>query len=99
MFAAQITGPSRIEIVDAPEPSLSKSATGAKQIVFQPELTCLCGSDIPFFLRGEEQPAPKLGHSLHEMIGTVVDTNGTRFKPGAQCCVCRGNSLASSSGL
>ncbi len=90
LFAAQITGPSRIEIVDAPEPSLSKSGGGAKQIVFQPELTCLCGSDIPFFLRGEEQPAPKLGHSLHEMIGTVVDTNGTRFKPGARVlCVPR----------
>ena len=82
MFAAQITGPSRIEIVDVPEPALADAASGTKQILFQPELTCLCGSDIPFFLRGDEQPAPKLGHSLHEMIGTVVATNGTRFKPG-----------------
>ena len=82
MFAAQITGPSRIELVDVPEPALADSASGIAQILFQPELTCLCGSDIPFFLRGDEQPAPKLGHSLHEMIGTVVATNGTRFKPG-----------------
>ena len=57
MFAAQITGPSRIEIVDVPEPALADAASGTKQILFQPELTCLCGSDIPFFLRGDEQPA------------------------------------------
>jgi threonine dehydrogenase-like Zn-dependent dehydrogenase len=82
LFAAQITGPSRIELVDVPEPALADSASGIGQILFQPELTCLCGSDIPFFLRGDERPVPKLGHSLHEMIGTVVATNGSRFKPG-----------------
>ena len=82
LFAAQITAPSRIEIVDVPEPSLVPSGNGMKQILFQPDLTCLCGSDLPFFLRTEEQPDPQLGHSLHEMIGTVVATAGTRFKPG-----------------
>ncbi len=82
MFAAQITAPSRIEIVDVPEPSFVPASNGKPQILFQPELTCLCGSDIPFFLRGDEQPDPKLGHSLHEMIGTVVSTDGKRFQPG-----------------
>ena len=82
MFAAQITGPSRIELVDVPEPSLLAAGNGMRQILFQPELTCLCGSDLPFFLRGDEQPQPRVGHSLHEMIGTVVATNGTRFKAG-----------------
>jgi threonine dehydrogenase-like Zn-dependent dehydrogenase len=82
LFAAQITAPSRIEIVDVPEPSFVPASNGKPQILFQPELTCLCGSDIPFFLRGDEQPDPKLGHSLHEMIGTVVSTDGKRFKPG-----------------
>jgi threonine dehydrogenase-like Zn-dependent dehydrogenase len=82
LFAAQITGPSRIELVDVPEPSPLAAGNGMRQILFQPELTCLCGSDLPFFLRGDEQPQPKVGHSLHEMIGTVVATNGTRFKAG-----------------
>ncbi|HEV8000150.1 MAG TPA: zinc-binding dehydrogenase [Planctomycetaceae bacterium] len=82
MFAAQITGPRRIELVQVPEPSLVTQPDGRPQIVFQPELTCLCGSDLPYFQRTEEQPNPQLGHSLHEMTGTVVATDGTRFKSG-----------------
>jgi threonine dehydrogenase-like Zn-dependent dehydrogenase len=82
LFAAQITGPSRIELVDVPPPKLEPRDDGIKQILFQPELTCLCGSDLPFFLRTEEQPNPLVGHSLHEMIGSVVETDGKRFKPG-----------------
>ncbi len=84
MFAAKITGPRRIELIDAPEPSLQPQADGRPQIVFQPEMTCLCGSDLPYFQRTEEQPNPLLGHSLHEMTGTVVATDGTRFKPGTR---------------
>jgi threonine dehydrogenase-like Zn-dependent dehydrogenase len=82
LFAAQITGPSRIELVEAPEPALTPPPDGSRQIVFAPELTCLCGSDLPFFLRDTEQPSPEIGHSLHEMIGTVAATDGTRFKMG-----------------
>jgi threonine dehydrogenase-like Zn-dependent dehydrogenase len=82
LFAAQITAPSRIELIDVPEPALEASADGNGQILFQPELTCLCGSDLPYFLRSEEQPEPEVGHSLHEMIGTVLATDGTRFRPG-----------------
>jgi threonine dehydrogenase-like Zn-dependent dehydrogenase len=82
LFAAQITGSSRIELVDVPEPPLKASPDGRRQIVFQPELTCLCGSDLPYFTRNAEQPNPEVGHSLHEMIGTVTATDGTRFKPG-----------------
>jgi threonine dehydrogenase-like Zn-dependent dehydrogenase len=82
LFAAQITGSSRIELVDVPEPPLTPSPDGRRQIVFQPELTCLCGSDLPYFTRNAEQPNPDVGHSLHEMIGTVTATDGTRFKAG-----------------
>jgi threonine dehydrogenase-like Zn-dependent dehydrogenase len=80
LFAAHITGPCRIELVDVPEPVLEPQPDGRPQIIFQPELTCLCGSDVPFFFRNEEQPAPEIGHSLHEMIGRVVTTDGRRFK-------------------
>jgi threonine dehydrogenase-like Zn-dependent dehydrogenase len=82
LFAAHITGPSRIELVESPEPALKPQSDGRRQIIFQPELTCLCGSDLPFFLRNQEQPNPEIGHSLHEMIGTVTATDGTRFQSG-----------------
>lgn len=82
MFAAQITATSRIELVDVPEPSFTSAPDGRRQIVFQPELTCLCGSDLPYFVRNTEQPNPEVGHSLHEMIGTVTATDGQRFKAG-----------------
>jgi len=82
LFAAQITGPGRIELVDVPEPPFVPASDGTKQILFQPDLTCLCGSDLPYFLRTEEQPNPELGHSLHEMIGTVAATDGKRFRVG-----------------
>ncbi|GAB4146298.1 MAG: L-threonine 3-dehydrogenase [Planctomycetaceae bacterium] len=79
MLAGSITEPNRIELIDVPEPEFSNN--GTPEIIFQPELTCLCGSDLPFFtMNGEWEP--QLGHSLHEMIGTVVKTNGTRFQPG-----------------
>lgn len=80
MFAGRISKPGKIELVDAPEPRL----TGPGQIVFQPELGCLCGSDLPFFDGpGEWGPFPqRVGHSLHELIGVVVETSGQRFGPG-----------------
>src|SRR5690606_8862705 len=82
VFAAQITGCRKIELIDVPEPKWERRSDGAAQILFQPDLTCLCGSDLPYFLCNEEQPSPKVGHSLHEMIGTVLETDGKRFQPG-----------------
>lgn len=79
MLAGSITTPCKIDLVDVPEPTLSDDRPG--EIIFQPELTCLCGSDLPFFTMNGEWPVV-VGHSLHEMIGTVIDTNGKRWKPG-----------------
>lgn len=84
MLAGQFIGPGRIELVDVSEPELPlapSDASAAGQIIFQPECTCLCGSDLPFF-RGTDEWPIELGHSLHEMTGTVVATNGSRFKAG-----------------
>jgi threonine dehydrogenase-like Zn-dependent dehydrogenase len=80
LFAGRISKPGRIDLIDAPEPKLN----GAGQILFQPELGCLCGSDLPFFDGpGEWGPFPqKVGHSLHELIGVVVESTGQRFRPG-----------------
>ena len=87
MLAGQFTSRRIIELVDMDEPRLSESSA-AGSIVFQPELTCLCGSDLPFFdadFEGHDIAYPQpAGMSLHEMVGTVVDTNGTRWIPGTR---------------
>jgi threonine dehydrogenase-like Zn-dependent dehydrogenase len=79
MLAGKFTAPHRVELVETPEPELTPGGQG--EIIFQPELTCLCGSDMPFFTANGEWPI-ELGHSLHEMIGRVVATNGQRWKVG-----------------
>ena len=79
MLAGQFTAPHRIDLVEVPEPRLTPGGSG--EIIFQPELTCLCGSDTPYFVWSGEWPI-ELGHSLHEMIGRVVATNGKRWKVG-----------------
>ncbi len=79
MLAGQFTAPHRIDLVEVPEPRLTPGGSG--EIIFQPELTCLCGSDTPYFVWSGEWPI-ELGHSLHEMIGRVVATNGKRWNIG-----------------
>ena len=81
MLAGRIVAKGAIRLVDMEEPRLSKDG-GEGTIIFQPEITCLCGSDLPFF--AEDQPSYPLpdGLSLHEMVGTVIDTSGERFRPG-----------------
>ncbi len=86
MLAGKFTSARKVELVDVPEPSLSNAEAG--HMIFQPELTCLCGSDLPFFdgeFEGHDITYPQPdGMSLHEMVGTVVETNGTKWKPGAR---------------
>ncbi len=85
MLAGHIKEPGCIELVEVPEPKLSptpENPQGIGEIIFQPECTCLCGSDLPYFSMMKEVQRLEVGHSLHEMIGTVVATNGKRFEPG-----------------
>jgi threonine dehydrogenase-like Zn-dependent dehydrogenase len=85
LLAGEIYAPGKIRLIDVPEPSLEQvledSARGG-EIIFQVELACLCGSDLLFFDGDYEEYPPQVGHSLHEMIGTVVQTSGQRFRPG-----------------
>lgn len=90
MFAGSMPSPGRVELIEVPEPRLSPPGSrpdGLGEIVFQPELGCLCGSDVPYFERSDPTLVPIEGHSLHEMIGRVVDTNGKRFRPGDRVLV------------
>jgi threonine dehydrogenase-like Zn-dependent dehydrogenase len=88
MLAGHLTQRRTVELIEADEPHLPSASERPGQIIFQPELTCLCGSDLPFFdgdFEGHEIQYPQpVGMSLHEMVGTVVDTNGTRWKPGTR---------------
>jgi len=79
MLAGLITARGQIKLVETAEPQL---ADQPGQIVFQPEITCLCGSDLPYFDEEAGEYPRTLGHSLHEMIGTVTATTGDRFQPG-----------------
>jgi threonine dehydrogenase-like Zn-dependent dehydrogenase len=83
MLVGDMYAPGKIRLVEHPEPVLEPAppAGVSGQIIFQPETTCLCGSDLPYFNDTKEWPV-ELGHSLHEMIGTVTATNGTRWKQG-----------------
>ena len=84
MLAGKFVSTRKVELVEIDEPNLDGVEPG--HIIFQPEMTCLCGSDLPFFdgdFEGHDIPYPQpFGKSLHEMVGTVVATNGTRWKPG-----------------
>ncbi|MBI3862070.1 MAG: zinc-binding dehydrogenase [Planctomycetia bacterium] len=86
MLAGHFPAKHRVELIDVPEPVLDRASPEPGQpgdIIFQPEISCLCGSDLPYF--NAEHPEfthRQIGHSLHEMTGTVVATNGKKFRPG-----------------
>ncbi|HEY1599012.1 MAG TPA: zinc-binding dehydrogenase [Pirellulales bacterium] len=82
MLAGHIQARGKITLVDIPEPSLADPGTEPGQILFEPHLTCLCGSDLPYFDSSHAEYPQPVGYSLHEMVGTVVATNGQRFKAG-----------------
>jgi len=86
LLAGHIPAPNQVELLEVPEPELPATppqGEPAGQIIFQPEIACLCGSDLPYFVgEAPEFPSRALGHTLHEMVGTVTATNGTRFRPG-----------------
>lgn len=84
MLASHLVAPGKIELIEVPEPKLSPVSSldsGQGEIIFQPETTCLCGSDLPYF-NGSDEWEIEIGHSLHEMIGTVTSTNGQLWSPG-----------------
>jgi threonine dehydrogenase-like Zn-dependent dehydrogenase len=85
VLAGQIYAPRKIRLIELPEPELPPDVADPLadgEILFQPELACLCGSDLPFFDAQEPEYPCEVGQSLHEMIGRVVATNGVKFQVG-----------------
>lgn len=78
MLAAQITQRRRIDLLDHPEPGSGQCG----EIVFQPEIGCLCGSDLPYFAAKHPEYPLQVGLSMHEMVGTVLWSDGSRFREG-----------------
>ncbi len=82
MKAAHIVAPRQLQIVDAPLPRLDQLEGDA--VLVRLEAGVLCASDFPRFLGGAFNvsfPRP-VGDSLHEIIGTVVESNAPRLVPG-----------------
>jgi threonine dehydrogenase-like Zn-dependent dehydrogenase len=88
MLAGCFPAAGKVELAEISEPAFPDASLPPEQILFQPEVTCLCGSDLPFFdgdFEGHaiEYPQP-VGMSLHEMVGTVIQSTCHRWKPGAR---------------
>jgi threonine dehydrogenase-like Zn-dependent dehydrogenase len=82
MKAGQIVAPRRIEIIDIPEPTLADAPPGLVKVRI--ERACVCGSDSPFFAYNHKPEAYPMrpGFSIHECLGTVVETTSPRFREG-----------------
>ena len=80
MKAVQIVGPRQVKIIDTPEPDLQERPSG--MIKVRMERACLCGSDSPYFDYEQDYYPLPIGMSIHECIGTVVDSTSDRFRPG-----------------
>lgn len=83
MLTGDMYAPGKIRLIEVPDPVLLPAPPDgcSGQIIFQPETTCLCGSDLPYFNHWGEWPIDQ-GHSLHEMIGTITATNGKKWRVG-----------------
>jgi threonine dehydrogenase-like Zn-dependent dehydrogenase len=82
MKAAQIVGPRKIEIIEVEMPDISKSPPGS--LLVKVQHSAICGSDLPHFayeLPMDTYPLPA-GFSIHECIGTIIESDSDRFKEG-----------------
>lgn len=82
MKAAHVVAHRQIEMFDADEPKIEDFPKGSLKV--QTHMTALCGSDSPrFVLEYPPDAYPmNIGISIHECIGTVVESSSDKFKPG-----------------
>lgn len=82
MKAAHVVAHRKIEMFDADEPKIEDFPKGALKV--KTHMTAICGSDSPrFVLEYPSKAYPmNIGISIHECIGTVVESTSDKFKPG-----------------
>ncbi|MGH8987560.1 MAG: zinc-binding dehydrogenase [Acidimicrobiales bacterium] len=79
MRAAQMTGPGRFEVVDAPDP-----VPAPGEVLVRSHAASICGSDLHQVFEGTYEgafPAPA-GYPGHEGVGRVVASRSGRFTAG-----------------
>jgi threonine dehydrogenase-like Zn-dependent dehydrogenase len=76
--AGQITARGRIELVDAGSGRMPADG----EVVVALETACLCGSDIPYFSEAQDRYPLAPGLSLHEIVGTIVESVSPHFRKG-----------------
>lgn len=84
MLAGQIVAANQIEMIEIPKPVPAEG-----EILVRLEAAALCGSDLPYYTLDRENPAVTglpdplpAGLSLHELVGRVVESRGSRYAPG-----------------
>ena len=84
MFAGQITGARRLEMIEIPTPEISNG-----EILVRLQVGSICGSDLPYFLFDKSHPALTGASaplpatlSLHELVGIVTQSRSEQFKEG-----------------
>lgn len=80
MLAGEIYDEQKIRLVEIEEPTLPEDSRD--EIIFEPQLACLCGSDLTYFQKTYPEFAPRVGQSLHEMVGVVRASTGSKFQVG-----------------
>jgi threonine dehydrogenase-like Zn-dependent dehydrogenase len=80
MKAGQIVAWRQANVIDVPEPSLADAPPG--QIKVRVERACLCGSDIPWFAHDHHDYPLPVGESIHECLGTIVESTSPHFQEG-----------------
>ena len=90
MWAQVLTAPKHFELQDVPAPSHDELAKG--QVVVRLLAGAICGSDLPHY-RGRLSKYPRdgapnaaqlPGFPLHEVVGEIVEANGTDLETGAR---------------
>jgi len=73
VLAGHIYSPRKIKLIDVPDLPLDNKAAknGDGQILFQPELACLCGSDLLFFEGDYPEYQSEVGQSLRSSVSSA----------------------------
>ena len=84
MRAGQLTGPRRLELIEAELPSLEEG-----QVLVRLQKVSVCGSDMRYFARvlPEEQYPLEVGRPAHECAGVVEDSRSDEVSPGQRVIV------------